>query len=200
MWLFIYLSMKLYFWSFSLFEDIWMFLKLQVFQIWDRLWKNSQKTLGRLLGKSSNAFCARRIPTKSSGNLLKSFAQSDTNFGYVFCEFYILDSKKLYIQPNVTVLFIIEHKQYFWIFFCFETIWMFWMCKLFRSESDFGRLLRRLSKYSRKTLKRLLEDFLGSLLLHFMLEDVPWSLQEVFLCFMPKVVQNLDMYFVCFIY
>ncbi|WZZ39717.1 hypothetical protein YC2023_035976 [Brassica napus] len=38
-----------------------------------------------------------------------------------------------------------------------------------------------------KTLGRLSEDFLGSLLMHFMLEDVPQSLQEVFQSFLLKV-------------
>ena len=57
--------------------------------------EDSWKTLRRLLGKSSNAFYAIRLPTKSSGSLLKSYAQSDTNFGYVFFVFYILDLKKL---------------------------------------------------------------------------------------------------------
>ena len=33
--------------------------------------EDSWKTLGRLLGKSSNAFYARRRPTKSSGSLPK---------------------------------------------------------------------------------------------------------------------------------
>ncbi|KAG5393084.1 hypothetical protein IGI04_023047, partial [Brassica rapa subsp. trilocularis] len=37
----------------------------------------SQKTLGRLLGKSSNTFYATRLPKKSLGSLLKYFAQSD---------------------------------------------------------------------------------------------------------------------------
>ena len=32
----------------SLFEAIWMLLNMQIFQIWVRLWKISQKTLGRL--------------------------------------------------------------------------------------------------------------------------------------------------------
>ncbi|KAF2552154.1 hypothetical protein F2Q68_00033711 [Brassica cretica] len=73
---------------------------------------DSRKTLS----KSSNAFYARRLPTKSSGSLLKSSAQSGTNFVYIF----------------------------------------------FRSESDFGRLLRKLLEDSRKTLGKLLEDFLGS--------------------------------------
>ncbi|KAL0747454.1 hypothetical protein Bca101_029456 [Brassica carinata] len=44
-------------------------------------WKNlinSRKTLGRLLEKSSNVFYARRLPTKSSGSLPKSSAQSGT--------------------------------------------------------------------------------------------------------------------------
>ncbi|KAL0835967.1 hypothetical protein Bca101_087856 [Brassica carinata] len=43
------------------------------------LWKTFQKTLGRLLGKSSNAIYARRLPTKSSQSLMpKSSAQSGT--------------------------------------------------------------------------------------------------------------------------
>ena len=51
--------------------------------------EDSWKTLERLLGKSSNAFYARRRPTKSSGSLPKFSAQSYTNFGYVLCVLYI---------------------------------------------------------------------------------------------------------------
>ena len=47
--------------------------------------KDSWKTLGRLPKKYSNAFDARRRPTKSSGSVMKFSAQSGTNFGYVFC-------------------------------------------------------------------------------------------------------------------
>ncbi|KAL0673854.1 hypothetical protein Bca4012_001835 [Brassica carinata] len=39
---------------------------------------DSRKTLGRLLKKSSNVFYARRRPTKPSGSLPKSSAQSGT--------------------------------------------------------------------------------------------------------------------------
>ncbi|KAL0660627.1 hypothetical protein Bca4012_097464 [Brassica carinata] len=52
---------------------------------WDNSWKtlgrlakDSRKTFGILLGKSSNVFYARRLPTKSSESLLKSSAQSGT--------------------------------------------------------------------------------------------------------------------------
>ncbi|KAF2596817.1 hypothetical protein F2Q68_00008877 [Brassica cretica] len=52
---------------------------------WDNSWKtlgrlskDSRKTLRRLLRKSSNAFYARRLPTKSSESLPKSSAQSGT--------------------------------------------------------------------------------------------------------------------------
>ncbi|KAL0758439.1 hypothetical protein Bca101_074589 [Brassica carinata] len=72
-----------------------MFLNLQVFpdlrdfeRLLRRLSEDSQKTLGRLfrslLRNSSNAFYARRLPTKSPGNLPKSSAQSGINFVYVF--------------------------------------------------------------------------------------------------------------------
>ncbi|CAN7090816.1 unnamed protein product, partial [Brassica rapa subsp. narinosa] len=44
-----------------------------------------RKTSQNTLGKSSNAFYARRLPTKSSGSLPKSYVQSGTNFGYVIC-------------------------------------------------------------------------------------------------------------------
>ncbi|WZY93133.1 hypothetical protein YC2023_065462 [Brassica napus] len=44
-----------------------------------RLLEDSRKTLGRLLGKSSNAFYARRLPTKSSGSLPKSYIKSGEN-------------------------------------------------------------------------------------------------------------------------
>ncbi|KAG5406882.1 hypothetical protein IGI04_013001, partial [Brassica rapa subsp. trilocularis] len=49
--------------------------------------KDSWKTLGRLLGKSSIAFYARRRPTKFSGSLPKFPAQSYTNFGYTLEDF-----------------------------------------------------------------------------------------------------------------
>ncbi|KAL0758495.1 hypothetical protein Bca101_074645 [Brassica carinata] len=42
-----------------------------------RLSKDSRKTLGRLLGKSSVCY-SRRLPTKSSESLPKSSAQSGT--------------------------------------------------------------------------------------------------------------------------
>ena len=72
----------------------WNFLNMHIFQIWIRIWKtfrrlledflenfwktlrNSRKTLGRLSKKSSNVFYARRLPTKSSRSLPKSYAQS----------------------------------------------------------------------------------------------------------------------------
>ncbi|CAN6840877.1 unnamed protein product [Brassica oleracea] len=47
--------------------------------------EDSRKTSQNTLCKSSNAFYARRLPTKSSGSLPESSAQSGTNFGFVFC-------------------------------------------------------------------------------------------------------------------
>ncbi|CAG7901227.1 unnamed protein product [Brassica rapa] len=47
--------------------------------------EDPRKTFQNTLGKSSNAFYARRLSTKSSGSLRKFSAQSGTNFGYVFC-------------------------------------------------------------------------------------------------------------------
>ena len=47
-------------------------------QILEDFLDNSWKTLGRLLGKFSNVFYARRLPTKSSESLLKSFVQTGT--------------------------------------------------------------------------------------------------------------------------
>ncbi|KAF3560235.1 hypothetical protein F2Q69_00015529 [Brassica cretica] len=41
--------------------------------------EDSWKILGRLLGKSSNVFYARRLPAKSSGSLPKSYAQGGIN-------------------------------------------------------------------------------------------------------------------------
>ena len=87
-------------------------------------------------------------------------------------------------------MFITKHKKYFKVFFVLKPFECFWIFKIFRSESDFGRLFKWL-------FRRLWEDFLGSLLMNFMLEDVPRSLQEVIRNFLPKVVQILDMYFLC---
>ncbi|WZZ87930.1 hypothetical protein YC2023_116509 [Brassica napus] len=42
--------------------------------------KDSWKTLGRLLGKSSNAFYSRILPMKSSGSLPKSFSKSEDSW------------------------------------------------------------------------------------------------------------------------
>ena len=67
----------------------------------------------------------------------------------------------------------------------------FWF---FRSESDFGRLLKRLSEDSWKTSRKTS----GNSSLRFMLEDFVGTLQEVFWTLMSKVVQILDMYSVCF--
>ncbi|WZZ03526.1 hypothetical protein YC2023_089447 [Brassica napus] len=91
--------------------------------------EDSRKTFQNTLGKSSNAFYARRLSTKSSGSLPKSSAQSGTNFGY----------------------------------------------------SEFGKLLRR-----------LLENFLGTLLMYFVLDDFPRSIREVFRSLLSKVVQKND--------
>ncbi|KAG5399665.1 hypothetical protein IGI04_014272, partial [Brassica rapa subsp. trilocularis] len=66
------------------------------------------------LGKCSNAFYARRLPTKSSGSLPTSYA-----------------------------------------------------------ESDLSQTLEKFSEDSWKTLGRLSEDFLGSFLMYFMLDDFP---------------------------
>ncbi|KAG5410628.1 hypothetical protein IGI04_006947 [Brassica rapa subsp. trilocularis] len=49
--------------------------------------EDSWKTLRRLLGKFSNAFYARRRPTKSLRSLPKFSAQSYTNFGYTLKDF-----------------------------------------------------------------------------------------------------------------
>ncbi|WZZ69941.1 hypothetical protein YC2023_081311 [Brassica napus] len=54
-------------------------LKKSIEDFSEDFWKtfrNSQKTLGRLPKKSSNVFYARRLPTKSSRSLPKSYAQS----------------------------------------------------------------------------------------------------------------------------
>ncbi|KAL0652489.1 hypothetical protein Bca4012_095180 [Brassica carinata] len=40
--------------------------------------RNSRKTLGKLFEKSSNVFYARRLSTKSSESLPKSYVQSGT--------------------------------------------------------------------------------------------------------------------------
>ncbi|KAG5375529.1 hypothetical protein IGI04_040125, partial [Brassica rapa subsp. trilocularis] len=55
----------------------------------ERLLKSSRKTSQKTLEKSSNAFFARRLPTKFSGNLPKSLeslptssVQNSTNIGY----------------------------------------------------------------------------------------------------------------------
>ena len=65
--------------------------------------------------------------------------------------------------------------------------------------SYLSQTLEEFSEDSWKTLGRLSEDFLRSLLMHFMLEDVPRSLQEVFQSFLLKVIQILDMYCVFYI-
>ncbi|KAG5388816.1 hypothetical protein IGI04_030357, partial [Brassica rapa subsp. trilocularis] len=45
--------------------------------------EDSQKTFQNTLGKSSNTFYARKLPTKSSGSVPKSSAQSGIHFEYV---------------------------------------------------------------------------------------------------------------------
>ena len=64
---------------------------------------------------------------------------------------------------------------------------------------DLNHTLEDFSEHFWKTFGRLSEDFLGSLLMHFMLEDIPRSLQKVFQSFMLKVVQILDMHCVFYI-
>ncbi|KAF3590619.1 hypothetical protein DY000_02020935 [Brassica cretica] len=63
--------------------------------------------------------------------------------------------------------------------FC-PKLWKTSQKTLGRISEDSWKILGRLMEDSRKTLKRLLEDFLGSLLMYFMLEDFPRSLEEVF--------------------
>ena len=44
-------------------------------QTLEKFSENSWKTLGRLLGKSANAFYAIKVPTKSSGSILPKVIQ-----------------------------------------------------------------------------------------------------------------------------
>ena len=55
-----------------------------------------------------------------------------------------------------------------------------------------SQTLEDFSENSCKTLGKLLEDFLGSLLMYFMLEDFPRSLREVLQSLLLKVVQKND--------
>ncbi|KAG5377921.1 hypothetical protein IGI04_025763 [Brassica rapa subsp. trilocularis] len=72
-----------------------------------------------------------------------------------------------------------------------------------KSESDFGRLLRRLLEDSRKTFERLLGSLLipgpvlkTLLLMYFMLEDFPRSLWEVFCpkCYKEMMSSGIQAY------
>ena len=95
MWLFCLLSKNLFlksslFWSHLNAFEYANFSDLR--QILEDFWDNSWKTLGRLLGKSSNVFYARRLPTKFSESLPKSSAQSGTKR---WCE---VESKLIYVE------------------------------------------------------------------------------------------------------
>ena len=59
-----------------------------------------------------------------------------------------------------------------------------------RLSEDSRKTLGKLSEDSWKTLRRLSEDFLENLLMYFMLEDFPRSLQKVFQIPLPKWVQT----------
>ena len=81
MWFFclLFKHKKFYFWSFLCFEAIWMFLNMQIFsdlsQTFEDFSEDSWKILRRLLGKSSNVFNPRRLPTKFSVSLLPKVVQ-----------------------------------------------------------------------------------------------------------------------------
>ncbi|KAG5388598.1 hypothetical protein IGI04_030139, partial [Brassica rapa subsp. trilocularis] len=97
--------------------------------------EDSRKTSQNTLGKSSNAFYARKL---ASHEIFRKSSE-------VFCP-----------------------KWY-----------KFWICIL-------------LWKTSQKTIGRLSEDFLGSIIMYFMLDDFLRSLREVLQSLLPKVVQRND--------
>ena len=121
--------------------------------------EESRKISHNNLGKSSNAFYARRLPTKSSRSLLPKVIQI---LDMYFVCVYLLDSKKSYRFNLIWFFFYyLSIKKLFLSFLYFEVIWMFLNMQIFY-------IWVRLWKTSQKTLGRLSEDFLGKLLMHFM--------------------------------
>ena len=133
--------------------------------------EDSRKTFG----KSYNAFFARRLPTgslpKSPGSLLSIMIQI---LDMYFVCVYILDSKSYRFNLIWLFYLLFKHKSsIFEVFSVLKAFECFWICRFFQ-------IWITLWKTSQETLGRLSEDFLGNLLWHFMLEDFPRSLEEVF--------------------
>ncbi|KAF2576684.1 hypothetical protein F2Q70_00002583 [Brassica cretica] len=135
--------MVLIFHSFKGFSDLSQTLKNFSEDCW--------KTLGRLLGKSSNAFYSRILPMKSSGSLPKSFDQSDLSQTLEnFSEDSWKTLKRLLGKSSNAFYAIRLHTK------SSGSLLKSYAQNFFRSELDFEILLRRLFEVSQKTLGRLL--------------------------------------------
>ena len=118
-----------------------------------------------------------------------SSSQSGTNFGYVFCVFYILDSKISRFDLMWLFCLLFKHKK---LFLKLSLFWSHLNAFEYAYLSDLSPTLKDFLEDSWKTLERLLKDFLESFLMYYMLEDFSRNLREVFRSLLPKVVQKND--------
>ncbi|KAF3540044.1 hypothetical protein F2Q69_00020469 [Brassica cretica] len=154
---------------------------------------DSQKTSRNTLDKSSNAFYARQYFRQDFHEVFRSLLPKVVQILDMYFVFFRSESDFGKLLRRLSEDFLKSSNPFYAIRLPTKSSGAKSSGSLLKSSAqNMSQTFEDFSKESWKTLGRLLKDFLGSLLMYFMLEDFPRSLREVFRSLLPKVGQMND--------